>query len=127
MPRKSESIERIDRLVGHRIHELRISMGLSRQQLAWQIGITHQQLQKYEKGTNRISVGRLVSIAKALKKPIGYFLETIDSNNEETIPTQHRRMCIEMARNFMKISNYDHQIAVNNLIRALVEKEQKDE
>ena len=126
MPRHSDFIQHIDKLVGNRIYELRLCMGLSRQQLAEQIDVTHQQLQKYEKGTNRIFVGRLVSIAKALKKPIAYFLENLDENNEDTMPTQHQRMCIEVSRNFMRINNVIHQNAVNFLIRSLADKKEGD-
>ena len=72
MARKSKFTEQIDTAIGQKIHELRISLGLSRQQLAGKIGVTHQQLQKYEKGTNRISAGRLVAIAQALGKSVSY-------------------------------------------------------
>lgn len=65
----------IDKLAGEKIHELRLAMGLSREQLAGKIDVTHQQLYKYEKGDNRITLGRMVLIAKALKRPISYFIE----------------------------------------------------
>lgn len=121
MARTTEFTVRIDRLIGTRIHELRIAMGLSRQQLAELIGVTHQQLQKYEKGKNRISAGRLLAISKALKKPISYFFD--DEGNQDALPNQHQRMCIEVARNFLKIRNPVHQDAVNFLVRSLSEKQ----
>ncbi len=118
MARKNKFTEQIDTAIGQRIHELRISMGLSRQQLATKIGVTHQQLQKYEKGTNRISAGRLGAIAQAMNKPVSYFFENVmDDNNE--IPSQHQRMCIEVSRNFMRIRDPMHQSAVNVLVRTL--------
>lgn len=119
MARKSEFTEKVDTIIGMRIHELRISMGLSRQQLATRINVTHQQLQKYERGTNRISAGRLASIAKALRKPVSYFFDEIDQN--QALPTQHQRMCIEVSRNFMRIKSPMHQNAVNLLVRTLAE------
>jgi transcriptional regulator with XRE-family HTH domain len=119
MARTNEYTERVDTIIGERIHELRISMGLSRQQLAGEIGVTHQQLQKYEKGTNRISVGRLASIAKALKKPVAFFFDDIHEE-QIALPTQHQRMCIEVSRNFLKIKNPKHQEAVNILVKELV-------
>lgn len=118
MARKNEFTIRVDAIIGMKIHELRISMGLSRQQLASKIGVSHQQLQKYEKGTNRISAGRLVAIATALKKPVAYFFEDIEQDNG-VLPTQHQRMCIEVSRNFLKIKNPMQQIAINNLVRSL--------
>lgn len=119
MARQHDYIQEVDQFVGGKIYSLRLAKGLSRQQLAKVIGVTHQQLQKYEKGTNRISVGRLVLIAKALAKEVPYFYEGLDSNNHEPIMTQHQRMCIEVSRNFMKISSADHQNAVNTLVKSL--------
>ena len=120
MARKNEFTVRIDSLIGMKIHELRISMGFSRQQLAEKIGVTHQQLQKYEKGTNRISAGRLAAIAQSLKKPVSFFFDEVENENN-TLPTQHQRMCIEVSRNFLRIKDPKHQNAVNMLVRTLAD------
>jgi len=120
MARKNEFTSRVDTMIGMKIHELRISMGLSRQQLAPKIGVTHQQLQKYEKGTNRISAGRLAAIAQALKKSVSYFFDDIEKDND-LLPTQHQRMCIEVSRNFLRIKNPRHQVTVNNLVNSLAD------
>lgn len=119
MARKNDYIEEVDKFIGKKIYSLRLAKGLSRQQLSEVIGVTHQQLQKYEKGTNRISVGRLVLIAKALSKDISYFYNGLDSSEHEPIMTQHQRMCIEVSRNFMKIENSEQQVAVNSLVKSL--------
>ncbi len=119
MARKNDYIEEIDKFIGGKIYSLRLAKGLSRQQLSKVIGVTHQQLQKYEKGSNRISVGRLVLISKALDKNISYFYEGIESGNYEQVVTHHQRMCIEVSRNFMKIENTEHQNAVNTLVKSL--------
>lgn len=121
MARKSEFTIKIDTIIGMKIHELRISMGLSRQQLAPDIGVTSQQLHKYEKGTNRISCGRIAVIAQALKKPVSYFFEDI-KNSGDLLPTQHQRMCMEISRNFLHIGNPTHQNAINLLVRTLANK-----
>ena len=89
MARKNDYIQEVDKFIGGKIYSLRLAKGLSRQQLSKVIGVTHQQLQKYEKGTNRISVGRLVLIAKALSKEISYFYEGLDSTDQEPVMTQH--------------------------------------
>lgn len=120
MARKNEFTEKIDTIIGMKIHELRISMGLSRQQLAERIGVTHQQLQKYEKGTNRISAGRLAAIAKALNKSVSFFFDGVEDDTD-TLPTQHQRMCIEVSRNFLRIKSPMHQNAINLLVRTLAE------
>lgn len=121
MARKNDYIQEIDKFIGSKIYSLRLAKGFSRQQLAEVIGVTHQQLQKYEKGTNRISVGRLVLIAKALGETIEYFYEGLDGAYvAQPLLTQHQRMCIEVSRNFMKIASADHQNAVNVLVKSLV-------
>ena len=56
----------LDLHIGRRIFEQRTAIGLSQQRLAAMIGVTYQQLHKYETGINRIAVGRLHAVAKAL-------------------------------------------------------------
>ena len=109
----------VDRYVGKRIYSLRLSHGLSRAQLSKSIGLTPKQVEKYEKGRNRIYASRLLIIAKALSKDISYFVAGLESNDNEPLVTQHQRMCIEVSRNFMRIENPDHQAAVNTLIKSL--------
>ena len=118
MARKNNDINHIDTHIGQKIYSLRLAMGMSRQELGDQIGVTHQQCQKYEKGTNRVSAGRLALIAKVLNKPIDYFYADINKDVESVI-THHQRMCIELSRNFMKIKNSIYQDAVNTLVKTL--------
>ena len=59
--------------IGRKIRALRLERGLSQSGLAEGIGLTFQQVQKYEKGTNRVSAGRLQRIAELLEVPITYF------------------------------------------------------
>ncbi|OZG31419.1 helix-turn-helix domain-containing protein [Rickettsia endosymbiont of Culicoides newsteadi] len=121
MARNNDYISKIDKLIGQKIYSLRLAKGLSRQQLAKTIDVTLQQLQKYETGFNRISIGRLILIAKALEKNIDYFYEGLeDIKNIEPIQTQHQRLCIEVSRNFMKICNPSYQQAINALIHSLI-------
>lgn len=56
----------VDRLVGQRIREVRKQKGISQEHLGKGAGVSFQQVQKYENGTNRVSVGRLVEIALTL-------------------------------------------------------------
>ncbi|MGO4678062.1 helix-turn-helix domain-containing protein [Bosea sp. 2YAB26] len=65
----------IDRDVGSRLRARRQLIGLSQSQLAEQLGITFQQVQKYESGSNRLSASRLQLIANILEVPVGYFFE----------------------------------------------------
>lgn len=125
MSRKNEDIQEIDKIIGGEIYSLRLAQGKSREQLSSAIGVTHQQLQKYEKGTNRISVGRLVLIAKALGKNVSYFFAALSKDAQEETLTQHQRMCLEVSRNFMKIRDAEHQNAINTMVRSLVTKDNK--
>src|SRR5947207_4337633 len=59
-----------DVAIGVKLRALRLDRGLSQGELAGEIGVTFQQLQKYEKGVNRVSAGRLARVAAALKVPV---------------------------------------------------------
>jgi transcriptional regulator with XRE-family HTH domain len=63
----------IDIEIGSRVRMRRISIGMSQEKLGDMLGLTFQQVQKYEKGMNRITVARLVEIAKILKVDIDFF------------------------------------------------------
>ncbi|MBI1360565.1 MAG: helix-turn-helix domain-containing protein [Alphaproteobacteria bacterium] len=65
----------IDKLVGHRLRARRKELRLSQDKLAERLGVTFQQVQKYERGANRISAGRLYELARALETTIPYFYQ----------------------------------------------------
>lgn len=77
-PRKrAEGPRDADRKVGMRIRIARLEQKMSQEKLGDQLGLTFQQVQKYEKGANRVASPRLVEISKLLKKPVAYFLQDI--------------------------------------------------
>lgn len=65
----------IDIHVGGRVRLRRMMVGMSQERLGEQLGITFQQIQKYEKGTNRIGASRLQNIASVLTVPVSFFFE----------------------------------------------------
>ena len=65
----------VDRHVGRRVCEKRISLGYNQSDLGRALGLTFQQIQKYEKGANRISASKLWDIARFFKVDIDYFFE----------------------------------------------------
>lgn len=69
----SEDIHPVDRHVGRRVQEKRLRLGLSQTALAKAVGVSFQQVQKYEKGVNRISASKLFDIAGVLDEAIPYF------------------------------------------------------
>jgi transcriptional regulator with XRE-family HTH domain len=109
-----------DRYVGARLRECRIILGMTQHQLAALVGIHYQQQGKYEKGINRIAVGRLYQIARLLGVDIGYFFEGLQSGRR-VVAAGQRRMLLELSRNFVNIRNPEHREALTNLARALAE------
>lgn len=75
----------IDVAVGRRVCNLRLKQGFNQSDLAKALGLTFQQVQKYEKGTNRISCSKLVGIANFLKVSPAYFLEGLAETEDGDI------------------------------------------
>lgn len=73
--------------VGNRLRMRRSILGMSQEKLAEAVGLTFQQVQKYERGTNRISASRLFDLSKVLSVPVSYFFEQY---NEKQKPTNFR-------------------------------------
>jgi len=73
----------VDQHVGKRIRHRRWLVGMTQQQLADQVGIKFQQIQKYETGANRVSASRLWDIAKSLQVDISFFFEGIEGDEAQ--------------------------------------------
>jgi transcriptional regulator with XRE-family HTH domain len=67
---RTRSTTPVDALVGHNIRICRLQQGLSQTELAQRIGVTFQQVQKYENGANRVSASRMTQVADALRVPL---------------------------------------------------------
>ena len=76
----------VDQHVGKRIRHRRWLVGMTQQQLADQVGIKFQQIQKYETGANRVSASRLWDIAKSLQVDISFFFEGIEGDEVQVEP-----------------------------------------
>jgi len=76
----SKRTDPYDAEVGRRIRARRVAKQMSQMDLAGRLGLTFQQVQKYEKGTNRVAAGRLKRIAKILDVPILYFFDDTDEH-----------------------------------------------
>ncbi|WP_201837344.1 helix-turn-helix domain-containing protein [Microvirga zambiensis] len=75
-----------DRHIGSRMRARRTSIGMSQEKLGGMLGLTFQQVQKYEKGMNRVGAGRLLDIAAILKVSVAYFYEGLPEDNREASP-----------------------------------------
>ena len=69
------SPDEVDIHVGQRLRIRRSLLGMSQEKLAEAVGITFQQIQKYERGTNRVSAGRLFQFSRILDIPVTYFYD----------------------------------------------------
>jgi transcriptional regulator with XRE-family HTH domain len=72
----------VDAHVGKKIRHRRWMVGMTQQQLADQVGIKFQQIQKYETGMNRVSASRLFDIANVMDVPVAFFFEGLDAKAE---------------------------------------------
>ena len=78
----------IDVHVGQRIRQRRTLLGMSQERLAESIGLTFQQVQKYERGSNRVGSSRLFDLTRVLDVPISYFFEEMDAGVAEKSPSR---------------------------------------
>jgi transcriptional regulator with XRE-family HTH domain len=76
--------EPIDAVVGKHIRLRRLSKGLSQTELGKRVGVTFQQVQKYEKGVNRVGASRLLRIAETLEVPVSFFFQGADYKETES-------------------------------------------
>jgi len=72
----------VDRHVGNRMRMRRLLIGMSQEKLGELLGITFQQVQKYEKGSNRVSASRLYNVAKVLGVPVQYFFDELQGEQQ---------------------------------------------
>ena len=120
----------IDAHVGLRIRMARLAAGMSQETLADGLRLTFQQVQKYEKGLNRVGAGRLTDIARILGVPVSYFFEdTGDKPREandalgaitEALSTKEG---IRVARALSQIMDPDLRRRIADLLEAIVERE----
>jgi transcriptional regulator with XRE-family HTH domain len=123
----------VDIHVGARIRERRKQLQMSQEKLADALGLTFQQVQKYERGSNRVSCSKLWEISKALHASVGYFFEhlTIGSAEpavgvaEDAAEYRHDFIMtaegVELARSFPRITNRKVRRQVLELVRTLAD------
>src|SRR5262249_3983607 len=73
-----QNLNAVDRHVGERLNQRRRQLNMTTAQLGRASGLSFQQIQKYEKGINRIAASRLYRFAQLLEVPVGYFFEGLD-------------------------------------------------
>jgi transcriptional regulator with XRE-family HTH domain len=78
-------VDSIDEHVSKQLRQRRMLLGVSQQEVAKALGLSVQQIQKYETGENRLSSSKLYQIAKSLQAPVEYFFEGIDSYDSSAL------------------------------------------
>ncbi len=124
----------IDIHVGGRIRLRRNMLGLSQEKLGESLGITFQQIQKYEKGTNRVGASRLQAISSALTVPVSFFFEDAPNaggnvgfaeDNEATyvVDFLNSNEGVQLTRAFTKISDPKVRRKIIDLVKSLSDEE----
>ncbi|PJK29776.1 helix-turn-helix domain-containing protein [Minwuia thermotolerans] len=116
----------VDRHVGERIRSRRAELGLTQHDLASTLGISYQQVQKYETGSNRVSAGRLYDLSRRLGCHVGYFFDGLEPSTvmPELGHGGQNRTTIELARNFNRLPTGTVKGAISSLVRALADGEE---
>ena len=144
---RSENPDPIDIHVGARLRMRRNLVGLSQEQLGKSLGLTFQQIQKYERGINRMGSSRLFQVAKTLAVPIAYFFEDLPSSldmpaqvgfaEQEQAPIEgvapgaekgdydilRRRETLELVRAYYRIQDSKQRRTVYDLVRSMADEE----
>ncbi|MES2671576.1 MAG: helix-turn-helix transcriptional regulator [Pseudomonadota bacterium] len=112
--------------IGQRIRTRRLAIGMSQEALAGALDLTFQQVQKYEKGTNRVGGSRMVQIADALAIEPAYFFEGLTgaskaTHNDAGAEFMACKDGVIIARAFVQIRNPDIRSAITSFVQTLAE------
>ena len=125
----ANDIHPVDKFVGAKVRMARLNENLSQTELAEKLGITFQQVQKYESGKNRISASRLYDIAHIVKSDVAYFFAEYDDGVIEDATSHSGQVnaydhistpeMINLIQAFNKIEDINIRKAVVNLVRSM--------
>lgn len=129
----------VDVYVGARLKIRRNELGLSQNKIGELTGVTFQQIQKYEKGSNRIGSSRLYEFAKILKVPVSYFFDQYEAaygdkgyllsdskTNFDDKNSVSEKEVIALIKNFSAIKDPDLRKSIINLAKTLSKKGEED-
>jgi transcriptional regulator with XRE-family HTH domain len=130
----------IDVHVGSRVRFRRMLLGMSQEKLGEKLGLTFQQIQKYEKGINRIGASRLFDLAHVLGVPVQFFYEEAPAGSDQEAlagyaekPAENAiveflrsRDGLELNKAFVRIADVKARRAIVELVRSLAEDETND-
>lgn len=141
--RSSRKANPVDVHVGSRVRLRRMLLGMSQEKLGERLGLTFQQIQKYEKGVNRIGASRLFDMARVLGVKVDYFYDEVPNNvasteaaapgfaepNSEPYAAEFlgTREGLELNKAFARISDAKVRRSIVELVRSLANEEAKAE
>ncbi|MCK9917364.1 helix-turn-helix domain-containing protein [Microbacteriaceae bacterium K1510] len=127
------SIGAVDVLVGQRLKMARMTKGLTQVKLAEAVGLTFQQIQKYEWGKNRIGTGRLHAMAEVLGVPVAYFFEgtkSVASKAAAEMEAIHEALStkegVRIAVSLSRITDLNLRLRVAELLEEIIASETKE-
>jgi len=118
-------IKPMDAHVGRRLRLARLEVGMNQRELGGAVpdgGITFQQIQKYEKGINRIGASRLYEFSIILNRPVQWFFD----GDLNITSLREVRKTTAISEHWIKIKSKEDQAAILTIVKSLAEKEQAD-
>ena len=117
----------VDVHVGSRVKQRRIVLGMSQDKLAKELGLTFQQVQKYERGTNRIGASRLHDMSRILTVPVSFFFEEMNSQSGFAEAGQEgfagnpldKRETLELVRAYYRITDPAVRKRIFEMVKAI--------
>lgn len=117
--RGSGKLDPVDVQLGARVRKLRIMAGISQDQVAQKIGLTFQQIQKYERGTNRISVATLLRLCDALGVSAAVVIAELAGQSETAEAPPKPRKSLSASRALLNVQSEPVRAAVIALLKAV--------
>ena len=115
----------VDKYVGSRVRMRRIMLGMSQEKLGEALGLTFQQVQKYEKGVNRVGAARLQQIATALDVPVTFFYDGDNKAREvESLLFLDSAFSLRLLRAYSKIKDQTVQRQLVSLMESIAANEE---
>ncbi|WP_245986437.1 helix-turn-helix domain-containing protein [Azospirillum thermophilum] len=129
VPKAGSGLDRVDAHIGGRLRLRRTLVGLSQTALGERVGVTFQQIQKYERGDNGIAASRLWQLAEVLDVPVGFFFDGMPAGGRHAaadpvpdtpMPPLGRRETLELVKCYYRIKDPRVRRRVFDLVKELV-------
>lgn len=122
--RRKGQIDPVDAHVGARLRMRRTLVGMSQEQLGATVGISFQQVQKYERGINRMGASRLYQFAKILRIPVSYYFDELEGHESQNLVTTeeekiYSRETLTLVRAYYAVPDKKQREKIMSLIKTM--------